>query len=172
MYPLIYGSCSIIKHHCYVYTSYSMIIYPLINCLQNIIMHIKCEMQSLYASSMLMSYTKFIERGRNRADELILVPDWFLFPYKYSWCSQLEYRHWSLTTSDLINSWAQSHKWNPSQNVLIHLQSSLSCLACINQHMGLSYLLTPMLTPMRHMGSTEGHKPLNSVHVWSTLEAH
>lgn len=172
MYPLIYGSCSIIKHHCYVYTSYSMIIYPLINYLQDIIMHIKCEMQSLYASSMLMSYTKFIERGRNRADELILVPDWFLFPYKYSWCSQLEYRHWSLTTSDLINSWAQSHKWNPSQNVLIHLQSSLSCLACINQHMGLSYLLTPMLTPMRHMGSTEGHKPLNSVHVWSTLEAH
>lgn len=75
MYPLIYGSCSIIKHHCYVYTSYSMIIYPLINCLQDIIMHIKCEMQSPYARSMLMSYTKFIDRGRKRADELILVPD-------------------------------------------------------------------------------------------------
>lgn len=73
VYPLIYGICSIIKHQCYVYTSYSVIIYPLINCLQDIIMRIKCEMRSPYARSMLMSYTKFRgrQRGRKRADESI-----------------------------------------------------------------------------------------------------
>jgi len=41
VYPLICGSCSIIKHQRYVHTSYSVIIDPLINCLQDIIMHIR-----------------------------------------------------------------------------------------------------------------------------------
>lgn len=38
-YPSIYSSCSIITHQRYVQTSYSVIIDPLINCLQDIIMH-------------------------------------------------------------------------------------------------------------------------------------
>lgn len=58
-----------------------MIIDPLINCLQDIIMHIRCEMQSTYARSMLMGSTKFRERGRNRADELTSFPQTiFYFP--------------------------------------------------------------------------------------------
>lgn len=57
VYPLIYSSCSIIKHQHYVCTSQSVIIDPLINCLQDIIMHIRCEMQSTYARSVLMGTT-------------------------------------------------------------------------------------------------------------------
>lgn len=72
----------------------------------------------------------------------------------------------------LISLWTRRHKQKPSWSFLIHLQSSLSCLACINQHMDLSYLMSlwctpvqsPRLTLMRHMGSAEGHD-LKSVRV-------
>lgn len=40
-----------------------MIIDPLINCLQDIIMHIRCEMQSTYARSMLTGSAKFRKGG-------------------------------------------------------------------------------------------------------------
>lgn len=70
VYPLIYGSCSIIKHQHYVCTSYSVIIDPLINCLQDIIMHIRCEMQSTYARSVLMGTTKLVGGERGKGEEL------------------------------------------------------------------------------------------------------
>lgn len=62
-YLLISGSCSTIKHQCYVYTSYTMIIDPLINCLQDIIMHIRCKMQFTYAIGLCLWVLQNSGRG-------------------------------------------------------------------------------------------------------------
>ena len=65
----------------------------------------------------------------------------------------------------LIRSWTHSHMQKPSWNALTHLQSSLSCLACIHQHNDLSYLRTPKTTLMRDMGNAEGRELSASIHV-------